>query len=62
MKPITVTVALSVLVPDDVETEKVCTFIHTEEVVIQQLVGGKPIDVPEAVIEDYRTVSVEECQ
>jgi len=60
MKQITVIVALSVLVPDDVQAEKVVTFIQTEDVVIQQLVGDKPIGVSEAVVEDYRTVSVEE--
>jgi hypothetical protein len=60
VKQITVTVGLSVLVPDDVEAEKVVTFIQTEDVVIQQLTQGKPLDISGAVIEDYQTISVEE--
>ena len=55
MKQITVTVAFSVLVPDDIDPEQVVTFIPTEDVVIQQVVQGKTVMNGEQLFVDLNT-------
>jgi hypothetical protein len=62
VKTLLVTVQFVVLVPENTKPDSVVMHIPTEEVLPQSIIEGKFRDIPEAVVEEYRTLNVEEAE